>query len=173
MTMKKFLLAACCFCFAVVSAQSVTNKLKAAFQQFENDPQLRSAIASLYVVDAKTGQVVFDKNSAVGLAPASTQKLFSAATAYEILGKGFRYETKFGYDGKIINDTLNGNIYVMGSGDPTLGSWRWKETKEDVVLNRIVNSFKKLGVKATGMVVTDNSRWNFETIPDGWIWQDI
>ena len=38
------------------------------------------------MIDAATGQVVFDKNSQVGLAGASTQKIITAATAFELLG---------------------------------------------------------------------------------------
>jgi D-alanyl-D-alanine carboxypeptidase/D-alanyl-D-alanine-endopeptidase (penicillin-binding protein 4) len=41
------------------------------------------------VINAKTGDVVFDKNSQVGLAPASTQKIITAATAFDLLGKDY------------------------------------------------------------------------------------
>ena len=54
--------------------QTVTQKLQKAFTAFEKDSQLKHAISSLYVIDAATGQVVFNKNSQIGLAPASTQK---------------------------------------------------------------------------------------------------
>lgn len=56
-------------------AQTVSQKMQKAFQQFESDSQLRHAISSLYVINAKTGEVVFEKNAQVGLAPGSTQKL--------------------------------------------------------------------------------------------------
>ncbi|MES2881575.1 MAG: D-alanyl-D-alanine carboxypeptidase, partial [Bacteroidota bacterium] len=79
------------------SAQTVTIKLQKAFTNFEKDEQLSNAIASLYVIEAKTGKVVFEKNGRVGLAPASTQKIITAATAYQLLGKEFRYKTEFGY----------------------------------------------------------------------------
>ena len=75
--------------------------MQKAYQVFENDPQLKHAISSLYVIDGKTGKVVFDKNSQIGLAGASTQKIFTATTAFELLGKDFRYKTDLGYDGEI------------------------------------------------------------------------
>jgi D-alanyl-D-alanine carboxypeptidase/D-alanyl-D-alanine-endopeptidase (penicillin-binding protein 4) len=71
-----------------LSAQTITQKLQKAYQRFESDSQLRHALISLYVINAKTGEVVFDKNSQIGLAPASTQKIITAATAFELLGKG-------------------------------------------------------------------------------------
>ena len=111
--------------FHCLNAQSVKEKLRQAYQQFESDSQLRHAISSLYVINAKTGEVVFDRNSQVGLAPASTQKIITAATAFELLGKDYRYKTELGYNGKIENEILKGNLYIVGYGDPTLGSWRY------------------------------------------------
>src|SRR6185295_15107641 len=103
-----------------LSAQTTTQKLQKAYQQFESDSQLRHAISSIYVINAKTAEVVFDRNSQVGLAPASTQKIITATTAFELLGKDYRYKTELGYSGKIENETLKGNLYIVGYGDPTL-----------------------------------------------------
>src|SRR5215204_1273193 len=82
-------------CSFSATAQTVTQKLQKAFTAFEKDTQLTHAISSLYVIDAQTGQVVFDKNSQIGLSPASTQKIITSATAFELLGKDFRYKTDF------------------------------------------------------------------------------
>ena len=92
---KVFLVAGCLLLAADLSAQTVSLKLLKAFQQFESDSQLKHAISSLYVIDAATGEVVFDKNSQVGLAGASTQKIITATTAFELLGKDYRYKTEF------------------------------------------------------------------------------
>src|SRR6478752_9557832 len=105
-------------------AQNTSAKLAEAWTGFEQDPQMKSAIASIYVIEATTGKVVFDKNSTIGLAPASTQKIITSATAYEVLGKDFQYTTTFGYYGQVKNGRLDGGIYIKPSGDPTLGSWR-------------------------------------------------
>lgn len=166
------------FCLLLLQAnsiaQSVTHKLKNSFLNFEKDPQLKYAISSLYVVDAQSGVVVFDKNSSVGLAPASTQKIVTSISAYEILGKDFSYRTDISYDGKIVNGILIGNIVVTGSGDPTLGSWRWAKTKEDSVINRILKSIQEKGIrKIDGNIIVDISNWKGNQQMDGWIWQDI
>src|SRR5271169_1014756 len=100
--MKKILVVAgYWFLVAGSFGQTVSQRVQKAFQQFENDPQLKHAIISLYVIDAKTGKVVFDKNSQVGFADASTQKIITAATAFELLGEDYQYKTEFGYDGEI------------------------------------------------------------------------
>jgi D-alanyl-D-alanine carboxypeptidase/D-alanyl-D-alanine-endopeptidase (penicillin-binding protein 4) len=157
----------------ISSAQPIKEKLQKAYLQFESDTQLKHAISSLYVINAKTNEIIFDKNSRVGLAPASTQKIITAASAFELLGKAFRYETKFGYVGKIKGRSLQGDFFIKPSGDPTLGSWRWESTKDSAVLDKILAAVKKLRITGYNDIVIDNKEWNSETIPDGWIWQDI
>ncbi len=168
--MKKRLIIFCiCFWCIKADAQTVTEKLKTAYSQFENDPQLNSALASLYVVDGKTDAVIFDKSSTIGLAPASTQKLFTSTASFELLRKNFTYKTTIGYRGKM----EDGNILITGSGDPTLGSWRWEQTKEQQVIKGIVAAIKKLPITVISHIDIDNRNWNYGTVPDGWLWQDI
>jgi len=174
--MKKILLVTgCWFLVAGLSAQPVTQKLQKAFQQFESDSQLKHAISSLYVIDAKTGQVIFDKNSQMGLAPASTQKIITSVTAFELLGKDYRYRTEFGYNGKISNDTLYGAIVIKASGDPTLGSWRYVSTSQKFVFQKVFDFFKNRNIVSVKvrMLLSNVEKYSFKGIPDGWIWQDI
>ena len=162
--------AVCNGCFA----QTVSQKLQKAFQQFENDSQLKHAISSLYVIDAATGQVVFDKNSQIGLAPASTQKIITATTAFELLGKDYRYKTELGYEGDIGKGVLNGSIIILGSGDPTFGSWRWQGTTEEKIIGTFAREIKNLNIKnITGSIEVYNKDWESLNAPDGWIVQDI
>ncbi|RYF80145.1 MAG: D-alanyl-D-alanine carboxypeptidase/D-alanyl-D-alanine-endopeptidase, partial [Chitinophagaceae bacterium] len=158
---------------STVHAQTVVSKLAKAWTIFEKDSQMKSGIASIYVIDAVTGKVLFDKNSRIGLAPASTQKIITAATAYEILGKDFQYTTNFGYYGQLNSGHLSGGIYIKPSGDPTLGSWRWKRTGEDSVMARLANAVSTTGIQNFGAFMLDASGWEGETIPGGWIWDDI
>jgi serine-type D-Ala-D-Ala carboxypeptidase/endopeptidase (penicillin-binding protein 4) len=153
----------------VVIGQNINSRVATAFQLFEKDNQLVNGIASLYVVEASTGKVVFEKNASIGLAPASTQKLITAATAYELLGKDFRYQTQFG---EIVHHNANtGVLFINASGDPTLGSWRWEQTKEQRVLDRITKAFSNTSILQG--VVIEQGGWNYETIPGGWTWEDI
>lgn len=149
------------------TAQTITQKLSTAFDRFEKDPQLQSAVASLYVVDG-SGKVAFQKNATIGLAPASTQKIITSATTYELLGKSFQYKTEFGF---VTNTDATRSLYIQGSGDPTLGSWRWQRTNEKAVLDRITAAAKGFYFNAT--IVLQEKGWEGETIPDGWTWEDI
>lgn len=173
--MKRTVLFFVCSIYIITArSQTVTQKLQNTFQEFEAGPQLRSAIASLYVIDAANGNVVFDRNSTIGLAPASTQKIITSTTAYTLLGSDFIYQTALGYDGQIVNGVLKGNLYLTGSGDPTLGSWRYAETKRENVLNNIAAIIKQKGInRVEGHFYIDESHFSFQPTPGGWIWDDI
>jgi len=174
LSMKRFSsLLFCLFSASFIWAQPVSGKLATAFKTFQEDKQLNGAIASLYITNAKTGEVVFSKNSNIGLAPASTQKIITSASAYELLGKGFRYKTEFGYSGTLQNGELNGMLLVKPSADPTFGSWRWQNTNETNAVKRLVNAIEKTSIKTYNGIVVESSGFTGETIADGWIWQDI
>jgi len=163
-------------CAAVknVNAQTISQKIATAYKQFENDSQLKHAISSLYVTDAATGKVVYDKNSQIGLAPASSQKIITAATAFELLGKDYRYKTDFGYGGEVRDSMLFGSVYIKSNGDPTLGSWRFKNTSSAFIGNKFVSElYKKNIYRHRGALVGIIDKNEDHSIPDGWIWQDI
>lgn len=153
------------------SAQTVTQKVQKAFATFEKDSQLKHAISSLYVIDANTGQVVFDKNSQIGLAPASTQKIITSVTAFELLGKDYRYKTEFGFKS---DTTWSNEIFIRGYGDPTFGSGRFVNTKPENLLNVLYNKLTEAGYKGNfGQLIVGNQSFETKNIPNGWIWEDI
>ncbi len=173
--MKRSALISCCLLWGyAVCAQSLQQKLSAAFNRLQADSQCRYASVSLTVLDAKTGEQVFAVNPNMGLAPGSTLKTVTSITAFNVLGKDFLYQTQLGYNGAITDGTLNGNIIIKGGGDPTLGSWRWETTRENHILTLMVNALKKAGIKKiSGSIIGDDSLFGTQSIPDGWIWQDM
>lgn len=173
--MKKILLLV--FITTLVStgkAQTMSVKLANAVKLFEADDQMQHGIISLYVTDAKTGKPVYEHNAQVGLAAASTQKLFTSAASFDLLGSAYRYKTIVGYNGKIEDGVLTGNLHINGYGDPTLGSWRWNNTKVEVVLKKIGEALQKLSIKRiSGNILLNDSAFSLQPLPGGWIWDDI
>ena len=154
-------------------SRQILKKLEEAVSNLEADNQMKSAIIGLYVINAH-GSAVFDKNSKTGLAVASSQKVITSAASLELLGTNYSYKTELAYSGKLQDDILNGNIYIIGYGDPTLGSWRYNNTKEQPVLNKWVQSLKSAGIRlVNGRVIGYDKNWESQTIPGGWIWDDI
>lgn len=165
-----------CLCGSSITAfsQTLSPALDKALQKLESDSSMKHAIISLCVADAVTGAVVFERNSQVGVAPASCQKLLTSAAALDILGPDYRYKTSLGYRGKIEKGVLKGDLYIIGSGDPTLGSWRFDSAKEDVLLHRWVSATTRAGINQfEGNIMVDDSHWETQVLPGGWIWEDI
>jgi serine-type D-Ala-D-Ala carboxypeptidase/endopeptidase (penicillin-binding protein 4) len=146
--------------------QNPAQKVKLPYEKMQSSPLLSHASSAFYVIDAATGKVVYKHNEEAGLPAGSCQKLLTSAAAFELLGKDYRYASTFYYD--------NGVLYVKGSGDPTLGSDRYASSSEKALIAQLKHALDSLKIKDVSAIATvHSSTWSCETIPDGWIWQDI
>ncbi|QEC45401.1 D-alanyl-D-alanine carboxypeptidase/D-alanyl-D-alanine endopeptidase [Pseudobacter ginsenosidimutans] len=173
--MKKILYVAFLLNLCVqVNAQSVAQKLEETIVQLEADPAFKHAIISLCVVNTTTGEQVFGRQEQTGLAPASTQKLFTSAAAYELLGQQFRFYTRIARDQPVQQGVLNGDLFVVGGGDPTAGSWRWAATKEKAIMDEIISILHKHKIHTIkGNIWIDDHSYTQDPLPGGWIWTDM
>jgi serine-type D-Ala-D-Ala carboxypeptidase/endopeptidase (penicillin-binding protein 4) len=71
------------------------------------------------VVDIDSGQLIVKRNAWRKLIPASNEKLFTTATAFSRLGPSFKFTTRVTASGLRVGKTWHGNLYLVGSGDPT------------------------------------------------------
>ena len=144
--------------------------------ELKKDTELQNASISLCALDAQTGTQVCEYNSKVSLTPASTMKIITTASALQLLGKDFKYETLVQYSGtfdKAIG-IINGDLYIKGSGDPSLNSEYFRKPEDTFyVANKWATVLKDKGVKKiTGQIVVDVSCFE-EDIPANWIWGDM
>jgi len=161
-------------CSFSLAAQPVQDRLARAVEKLQADAQMKHALLGLCVVNATTGEKVFEVNAQTGLAPASCQKIITSAAALELLGPAYRYETVLGYTGRITRNKLHGDLYLQGSGDPSLGSWRYEPTKEDRQLQQVLTLLQQKDIrKMEGELIGLAGKWEQETLPGGWIWDDI
>ncbi len=97
------------------SSPTATDSRTCSVSTLATDPLLGTF--SGVVVNPATKEVLFDRNSTVGVAPASTLKLFTAAAALQTLGPNYVVDTK------VFSDPTNpGTIILVGGGDPTLSA---------------------------------------------------
>ncbi|MEM7280698.1 MAG: D-alanyl-D-alanine carboxypeptidase/D-alanyl-D-alanine-endopeptidase [Pseudomonadota bacterium] len=95
------------------------------------------------------GDVVLSFNSDQPRNPASTMKVVTGLAALEILRPGYRWQTRFYSDAEPSNGVLNGDIYLVGGGDPYL-------VQERVWL--MLQALKRRGVTTiAGDLVLDDS----------------
>lgn len=160
--------------FFTLKIQAQTQeKFQQNVAQLLASPEGKTANISIYI-ENENGDSVFEYQAEKGLTTASTQKIFTAATAYELLSPEFRFTTKVEAHGEIVHNELHGALVIRASGDPSLGSWRWTETKPEAVFKKILNALQQNNIqKIRGEIKIDESISSTNPVPDGWLWEDI
>ena len=136
-------------------------------------PYMRGASFSLLVTDVQEGKTVYSYDTDRLQSPASVLKTVATATALEILGEDYRYPTTLEYDGILENGTLEGNLYIKGSGDPSLGSSHFAPG-QNKFLSTWIAALQKAGIKhITGSVISDESIFDTEGVSIKWLREDM
>jgi len=164
MKKNKFVLPLLLFSFFLQAKNPVTD--------FINNPLLENANVSLLVKNMATNQIIYQFRSSNSAIPASTMKLVTTATALEMLGPKFRFQTKLEFDGTLnSNGILYGNLYIRGGGDPTLGS---EHMGDKEFLTKWVEDVKKAGIKKiNGRIIADGTLYDDQGVNPKWTWEDI
>lgn len=105
------------------------NKVQAALDIFAEEIAGDGAALTFKAINLESGNIVAQFNKDMKLPTASIMKLFTTALAFEELGKYHRPSTRFYIDGEIDSlGILNGDLWIRGGGDPSLGSRFFYET---------------------------------------------
>ncbi len=144
-----------------------------AVERFLSASYMGGASVSIMIRDISNGSVTYSYDAEREVIPASVMKIVTTATVLELLGEKFRYETAIMYDGQITDSVLDGNLYIRGSGDPTLGSSNIGPDA-DKVIREWITAIKKSGIrKITGTVIADESIFDTEGISMKWMCEDM
>jgi D-alanyl-D-alanine carboxypeptidase/D-alanyl-D-alanine-endopeptidase (penicillin-binding protein 4) len=114
-------------------------------------------------------------NHQKSLSSASTLKLITTGTALAVLGSDYTYTTTLEYDGIIRDSVLTGNLYIRGTGDPSLGSWRFPTYYDlTALLTSWADAVKAKGIRQIrGTVVGDAGLYADLTTPNTWPFSDL
>ena len=136
----------------------------------------------LLIVDAESGETLYELNADKYFVPASNMKLFSTALALAKLGPDYRFHTTLETRGTISSEgVLSGDIALVGRGDPNLSNRRFPyELKEEFdgppekVIAGLADALAAKGVKEiSGDVIGDDSYFPRERYPNGWEIDDM
>lgn len=149
-------------------------RLQLYLQAIKDSFDVYSGDFGFYLATADSGKIICEYNQNENFVPASVMKVVSTGVALSKLGTGYRFPTFLQYDGKIENRVLQGNIYIKGSGDPTLGGRVFGSTNADKILNKWVEEIKNAGIDSiNGSIIGDADSHEIEMTPGGWGWEDI
>ncbi len=128
--------------------------------------------ATAFVARSLTsGETLYQRNGRTWLVPASTMKLLTAVAAAERLGWSFRFETRLVAMGPVVNETLRGDLVVVGSGDPTINP---RHPERMNLFDDWARTLAARGIRhITGHIVGDDSAVAGVGWGIGWAWDDL
>src|SRR3989442_9897561 len=136
----------------------------------------------LLIMDAESGETLYEQNADKYFVPASNMKLFTTALALAKLGPDFRFHTTLETPGTISSEgVLSGDLVLVGRGDPNLSNRKFPyELKEEFDgppekgLVELADALVAKGVKEiSGDVIGDDSYFPRERYPNGWEIDDM
>ncbi|PPK87409.1 D-alanyl-D-alanine carboxypeptidase/D-alanyl-D-alanine-endopeptidase (penicillin-binding protein 4) [Neolewinella xylanilytica] len=149
--------------------------LERVIDDFVTSPALEHATVGIAVREVASGRQIAGRNAELSLIPASTQKLLTTAAAMDLLGADYRFRTRLVAGGDIDAGTLTGDLFIIGGGDPTLGSPYMDGVADlETVLENWVAAIQERGIRRiTGAIVGDGSYYGTAGTGRGWPWSDL
>ncbi|MET9627640.1 D-alanyl-D-alanine carboxypeptidase/D-alanyl-D-alanine-endopeptidase [Lentzea sp. NPDC006480] len=128
------------------------------------DGGLQGADVGITVRDANTGEVVYTRSGSRRSQVASNLKVLTTTAALELLGPDYKWKTELQSSGARYGSTLNGDLVLRGTGDPTMSAPRYKA---------LADTLKNSGVtKVSGSLVLDDTAFDSQPYGLGWAWDD-
>lgn len=154
---------------------SLKEEINTVIETMQYDPVLKNADWGFVVYDPKTKETIASYNEKTPLIPASTTKLLTTETAMNLLGPNFRWNTQLEYSGTIDeNGNLNGNLYIIGSGDPSLGTRKAGAASYPSLVSDFIFALKDKGIKKiNGDIITETAVFKnnkINSLPENIVW---
>lgn len=129
----------------------------------------RGAESSIQIVEVESGRVIAERNPHMAVAPASNMKLFTTAAAIDLLKPSFEVTTGVYVRGEIDRSgTLNGDVRIVGGGDPTIGG-RFHDGQATAVIQEWAAAIRRAGIKTIdGNLVFEHGYFDDEFIHPTW-----
>jgi serine-type D-Ala-D-Ala carboxypeptidase/endopeptidase (penicillin-binding protein 4) len=162
---RSFVLALLCAWALAAAAPGATGPAPATALQLRLEralavPHVASSRTAAVALDLETGQIVFQRNPALALVPASNEKLAVAYAALAAFGPLFRIPTEVLGEGELLAGVWRGDLVLKGYGDPTLSTGD---------LRGLAREVRAAGIRRiTGRIIGDESYFDSRRIGPGW-----
>lgn len=158
-----------------LSAMAQASELERLVKAVQKESGMQHATFSVCVYNTTKGKSVYSHNAQTALTPASVQKLLTTGVGFARLGSDFRFTTRLATSGRIDREgVLHGNVYIIGGGDPLLGSYRYRQTAPDSLFEGWHHALKKKGIRnINGKICYITNVFDDQPLHDTWQWGDV
>jgi D-alanyl-D-alanine carboxypeptidase/D-alanyl-D-alanine-endopeptidase (penicillin-binding protein 4) len=147
--------------------------LRHSIDSLTSNPQFRSSHIGLLVVNPVSGDTLYSRNAGKLFIPASNMKIITGASALALLGPDYRFETAFLAHGLIRDSAIEGELSVVGRGDPTVSD-RVQQGNAMTWMARVADSLLAHGIKrVNGRLVRGPNVFPDTIYGYGWEWDDL
>jgi D-alanyl-D-alanine carboxypeptidase/D-alanyl-D-alanine-endopeptidase (penicillin-binding protein 4) len=131
-------------------------------------PGVQRATWGIAVQSLARNERLFDFNPQTLMVPASVAKLVSVATAADAVGWDYRFTTTLRASGPIESGALQGDLLVVGSGDPAIGGRGGDD------LAAWIDALKTAGIhRIDGRIVGVDDSYEEPRPGFAWSWDDL
>lgn len=157
---------------------SAKQRLDQVIDRMMTDPVLRNADWGYVVYNPKTKKIISSFNENAAFIPASTTKLLTTDAAMALLGPKFSWTTQLEYSGEIDEQgVLNGNLYIVGSGDPSLGTGKAGASTYGSVASDFKYAIQERGIRrVNGDIIMQTAVYKdskLSTLPENIVWREL
>ena len=170
---RKFLTCAAALLLAAGAALAQPSPAQQYARQLAQKGVLKDAAWGMLAVD-RDGRVLASHNPGQRLVPASNLKLVTTGAALHAFGPDYRFRTQLGYSGEICDGVLEGDLYIIGGGDPTLCAGDSISTDAAQLFRQWKALLQEAGICAIhGRIVGDGSAYEGNLEHRSWGYDDI
>ena len=146
--------------------------LRAFIDSMTDAPQFSDAHWGILIVDPERGDTLYARNAGKLFMPASNMKILTSATALTQLGPDYRYRTYFVARGPVNDGTLDGDLLIVGRGDPSVSDHMQHDAM--LPLRAIADSLGAKGIRRIrGRVIPAGDAFPGEVLGFGWSYDDF
>jgi serine-type D-Ala-D-Ala carboxypeptidase/endopeptidase (penicillin-binding protein 4) len=144
-------------------------QLKSDIEALIDQPGHLHGIWAVAVHSLARSERLYEHNPRTLLIPASTMKLVSLAAASEAVGWDYVFETALLATGPVVNGALQGDLVIVGSGDPSVSGPPGGDS-----LGAWVEAIRSRGItRIDGRVIADDDRVEEPSPGYEWSWGDL
>jgi D-alanyl-D-alanine carboxypeptidase/D-alanyl-D-alanine-endopeptidase (penicillin-binding protein 4) len=151
---------------------SPRSELRHQIDSLTSRAEFRNAQWGVLIVNPRTDDTLYSKNAGKLFMPASNMKIITSAVALTLLGPDYRYRTTFLTDGEVRDSLLDGNLLVIGRGDPTVSD-RMRGTAT-IVMDALADSLRAHRIRQiSGSLARVGNAFPDSIYGYGWEWDDL